>query len=375
MQISFPASFTQCICTWEEWKAHQFRYPVYRFEDNGSTYTIWGYDGPEIYICVLDYAEDITDKVDFDTHYKAGANGQLDIKTLDGRQRAATEKSDGSRANFYSHDWTDPTTWYQQAARTVTETAAPDGSDNTHKTYFLSHAPIIDTYHGKITQEDFLKDASGYSFRAIVTVNGTPKIEQDPHFGTGGDYTVDYAAGKIMFLSALDPVNDIVTVTYHWVDVATGNGVASRFTIAPVTGKKLVLTLAECQFSTDVNLKDTVIFEVWGIADYFLSTAQMISYGILPGIGYKVKLQTFVYKTLSDFQNDAMRAYPRYPDMGDPTNWRSQKVAVTVFDWDYIAGSYIQSSKGMEVRLYLQHDRAFDGWMATTTFYMISEDE
>jgi hypothetical protein len=294
--------------------------------------------------------------------------------TSDSRVRFSAEKGSGSRTNFYTCDWTDPTTWYQASTYVANETTTYDAGDTANKTWLLAHSPVIDNCHGNITQEDFIKDAAGHSYRVAVTVGGAAKVEQDPHFGTGGDYTVDYLHGKILFLSAQDPAA-VVVVTYHYVNMAPANGTASKFVIAPTAGKRLVLSLAECQFSTDVDMTDSVLFEIWGIADFFLTSAQMTAYGIPAGVGYKINLQTFVYKALSDFQNDAMRAYPTYPSLGNPSNWRSQVQPVTVFDWDYVTGSAIQATKGMEIRVYLQHDKPFNGWMATATLYMTSEDD
>ena len=285
-------------------------------------------------------------------------------RTADGRPRMAAEKSTAIRENFFSHDWADPTTWYQQSVYVASETATDSGD---HLIYTLAHSNVIDTYHGKITQEDFLKDAAGHSYRVQVKVAGVDKVEQDPHFGTGGDYTVDYALGKIVFLSAQNPVS-AVTVTYHY-----ENG--SRFTISSPSGFKLLIEQAEVQFSTDIDLKDSMIFEAVGIADYFLTPAQMSAYGIPAGIGYQISLQKFVYKSFSDFQNDAFKAYPSYPAMGDPTNWRAQKQPVTVFDWDYVSSFSLYSSKGMEIRMYLEHDIPCTGWMATATMYGTVEAE
>jgi hypothetical protein len=322
------------------------------------------------------------DKTDFEANYKsqcmAVASGDdalvrglvanrvplITPRTGDGRVRTASEKPTSTRTNFFSHDFCDKTTWYPNSVRVVAETATDSGD---HLTYSLSHQFVIDTYHGKLTGEDTLRDAANNSYRVVVKVNNVTKTEQDPHFGSGGDFTVNYVAGTITFLNALDPA-DVVTVTYHY---ATD----SKFTVKPTTGKKLSLELAEVQFSQDINPTDTVVFELRGIADYFYPPVYI---GNNPGQippGTVVSLQTFKYKAISDFHNDAFRSYPGYPAMGLQSNWRAQPQSVTVFDWDYLSATSLESSKGMEIVVYLEHDTPYEGYLATATFYCKSESE
>jgi len=283
-------------------------------------------------------------------------------RTDDGRLRTTSEKTTGQRTNFFSHKYNDPTTWYQKSIRVIEEVATDVGA---HTTYTLSHDTIIDTYHGKLTQEDDLRDSGGNSYRVVVKVDDVTKVEQDPHYGTGGDYTINYAAGSITFLSAQD-ANAVVEVTYHY-------ATSSCFTIAPPANTKLQLDIAEVQFSTDINPTDSIQFQVWGIADFFLTPAQMSAYGIPYGIGYKIQLQKLVYKTMVDFLNDAFRSYPTYLALGDSSNWRAQ--LQPVFDWDYLSSVFLFSSKGMEIRVLLEHDVPYEGYLATATFYCLVEAE
>ena len=289
---------------------------------------------------------------------------QIAPRTMDGRPRMSAEKNSAAKQNFFSHDWADPTTWYEQSVYVAGEVAVDSGD---HLTFDLANKKIIDTYHGKITQEDALLDAAGRSYRVAATVNGSPKVEQDPFYGTGGDFTVDYDQGKIVFL-APQPSGATVAVTYHYEH-------GSRFTVKPSPGMRLTLEQAEVQFSTDLDLRDTMIFEAFGVADHFLTPSQMGAYGIAPNTGAMISIQKFVYKTFSDFQNDAFKAYPIYPAMGLPGNWRSQIQPVTVFDWDYVSSLELCSSKGMEIRMYLEHDEPCVGWMATATMYCTTEIE
>jgi hypothetical protein len=285
-------------------------------------------------------------------------------RTADGRERTASEKSSANRTNFYTHDFTDPCSWYPKANRVVDETATDSGN---HTTYTLAHVNVIDSYHGRLTQEDDLLSTAGHSLRVAVKVNGVSKTEQDPHYGTGGDYTVNYELGHVIFTSAKS-AEDVVTVTYHY-------ATTSVFTVKPDAGKQLLIDIAEVQFSEDINPRDTVLFEVWGIADYFYPPMYVGNYpGQIPP-GTLVRLQRLAYKSMSDFHNDAFRSYPSYPALGDPNNWRAQSQPVTTFDWDYLGSVALSSAKGLEIRVSLEHDEPYDGYMATATFYCRAEED
>jgi hypothetical protein len=382
--INIAPQYTQRTYTWVTWKSlNALKGGQHQYDDNGALYKIWFYDGPEVNICTIwkgsvppaqiqggySQAQNDSDKADFEANFKPTGNMQLVPRTPDGRSRQAVEKSLNTRTNFYSHNWCDSTTWYQQSVYVSGETATTDGY---YTNYTLANHPVIDTYHGKLTLEDALKDSSNRSYRVSVKVDGYSKVEQDPHFGSGGDYTINYNTGVISFLTPLNAGN-VVTVNYHYANI-TGNGTASRFTMAPLAGKKISIQMAEAQFSTDVVLNDTTQFEVWGIADYFLTPAQMAGLGIPANIGYKIMLQRFTYKTFNDFQNDAFRTYPTVAAIGGG-GWRSQPVGMTVMDWDYVAATALHSISGMEIRAYLQHDAVMGGNMCTVTFYAFSESE
>jgi hypothetical protein len=275
--------------------------------------------------------------------------------TADGRLRIASEKTSQQRTTLYSPDWTDPTTWYQAAERMVDEVATDSGD---HLTYSLAIGNVIDLWHGKVLDEDNLVDANGNSYRVAVTVNGEAKTEQDPHYGTGGDYTVDYVAGTITFLSALN-ADDEVLVTHHRMT-------ASTWTVSPTAGKNLIVDFAEVQFSADVEVTDSIEFSLWGYVDVFAPQ-------LMPGVpsGTKIPLgATLRYKSMTDFQADAVRAYPSYPPLGG-NSWRGSPQAIHILDWDYVGSLTLYSAYGMEMRIRLQHDTPFGGWYATATFYCL----
>jgi hypothetical protein len=230
-----------------------------------------------------------------------------------------------------------------------------------YSAYSLAHPFVIDTYHGKITFEDVLKDSLGNSYRPQVSVNGVVKTEQDPHFASGGDYTIDYVAGVISFLAALQPT-DVVTVTYYYAQT-------SCFALVPKPGYRLLIGTVEVQFSEDIVLNDSIIFQAYGLVDVFAPQ-------LMPGIpsGTKIPIgDPLVYKNFSDLLNDSNGAYPAYPAFGG-TNWRALKKAAYLFVWDYTVGlTVLESQYGMEIRVCMQHDAPSAGAYGVATFYCTSE--
>jgi hypothetical protein len=271
-----------------------------------------------------------------------------------------TVKPMSPKLTLITPNWCDKTTWYEGSVYVEDEMARDSGD---HLRYELDQINLIDSYHGKVTFEDFLKDSSNRSYRVVVKVNGTVKTEQDPHYGTGGDYTVDYAGGVVNFLAALDPA-DIVLVSYHYASSAT-------FTLRPTTGKKLVISNVEVQFSEDLVMNDSVIFQAYGLVDVFAPQ-------LMPGIpsGTKIPLgDPLIYKTIGDLINDSNHAYPAYPAFGG-AGWRATKKATYIFAWEYTVGTtMLYASMGMEIRVSLQHETPHGGAYATATFYSTSEDE
>jgi hypothetical protein len=199
-----------------------------------------------------------------------------------------------------------------------------------------------------------------------VRVNAVTKIERDPHFGTGGDYTVDYAAGTVTFLSACQ-LEDVVEVTYHY-------AASSIYIIEPDAGKILIIDKVEAQFSEDISMNDTFLFQAFGLVDAFAPYLMEPPYN-LPS-GTKIPLgDPLAYKTLLDLLNDANHAYPLYPPLGG-NNWRALKKASCIFSWNYDVGATILHARhGMEIRVSLQHDAVCGGAFATATFYCSSEDD
>lgn len=350
--------------------------PTYYIQQGDGSYNVFVITD-ESYI--ISHIKD-ADISDFETNYKSEAvatssqddavvlgsiaNGLPFVKPRlsDGRVRISSEKTSASTVTFYSHNWCDQTTWYEKSIRVIGEVATNSG-DNL--TYTLARKNIIDSYHAKYTNEDYIIDTDGYSYRVSVKVDGVTKVEQDPHYMSGGNFTIDYEDGYVIFLSAQNP-SSVVMVNYHYAG-------SSNFTVKPLAGKALRLGVAEVQFSDDVIISDSVLFQPYGYVDAFAPQYMTTNGGPYPP-GTKIPLgNPLNYKSIQDYLNDSKKSYPTYPAIGGP-GWRGMQRPSIIMDWEYEGDKVLRYDQGMEIRVYLQHDNVFGGDYATVTFYCRSED-
>lgn len=337
----------------KKWLNGTYAYLPFIYAESATSYTIAAIDST----ITRTFSINKIDATEFEAGYKAMANKSLVPLTADYRQRVALEKPSGSRATQITFNWCDKTSWYPDAARIVDET--PTEPEN-EAYYQLAHTYLIDTYHGKIFGEDFLKDANNNSYRVVVKVDGVTKTEQNPHTGSGGDYTIDYVNGRITPLS-WSRGTGAVTVTYNYAQT-------SKFWVKPPTGCKLVVNAVEVQFAGNLDLTDTAIFQPRGLASYWAP-----QYG-LPA-GTKIPLgNPLMYKTIRNFYDDAMKSYPPYTALGG-NSWRGSQQAMILLDWDYTRTTDLYDSKGMDIEVRLEHDAAYGGEFATVTFYCDSTPE
>jgi hypothetical protein len=284
-------------------------------------------------------------------------DGSAIPRTQDNMAQFSVWPTEGARVTLVSPNWCDPTTWYGKAPRVVDEVAVWSSAN----TWQLAHNNIIDTYHGKISNEDFLKDAGGFDYRVHMTVNSVPRTEQNPATGSGGDFVVDYAAGTVTFLDGTQALDD-VRATYHY-------ATSSTFVLKPKPGKALKLRRVEVQFSDDVIINDSVTFQAYGLVDVFAPQ-------LMPGVpsGTLIPLgDPVVYKTLMDYINDSNGAVPLIPACGGP-GWRGTQHDIITLVWDYAAMTPLYAATGMEIRIALQHEIKMGGTSATATFYCLAED-
>lgn len=294
-------------------------------------------------------------------------------ETSDGKMIVSLWPTEGSRKTIVSHNFCDPTTWYQNSTEVLNETPSTLVAGTTFE---VSNDYLIDSFHAKLWEETKLTP----DYRVIVETSsdsGTTWVardEEDPHVeevsgSPDGDYVIDYDTGVITFHSSIG--SDLIRVSYHYADLT--NPLASHFVFEPAAGKALKLRRAEVQFTTDIILNDSVKFETYGYVDVFAPQLLQANGGPLPS-GTKIPISETIYNSMRDFYNEANGAQPTYPALGG-SGWRGLNVPVVVLQWDYAAVLPISSSAGMETHIYLVNNEVFGGTYATATVYGLSEDE
>lgn len=285
--------------------------------------------------------------------------------TSDKKPRVQIDPREGSSYNSPSINWCDKTTWFVTSSREddVVMDLVADTSGLTWET--PNDTVWVDVCHGKITGERNFREA----YRPIIKVDGEVKTEKTAE-NLVGDYTVDYRNGKISFEVAPGE-SALIQASFSKVN-------DSSWTIVPAPGKRLDIVAVEVQFSSDVELTDTIIFSVWGVVDYFaphLVSATPNYQSSFP-TGFKIPLKKYFYQTMDDFVNDSQRSYSVIPKLGG-SGWRGMKTDQYIFRWPYYEESVrrLHAFSGMELRVQLENNVELIGNKALATFYGISEKE
>jgi hypothetical protein len=223
-------------------------------------------------------------------------------------------------------------------------------------THYDFGSEVIDMEHGRVTFED-TKTNSAYGNETYV-----PKIQVNGNLVTSG-YAINYLTNQVVFTTPLT-AEDSVTSTYYKVNDST-------FTIAPTSGKKLVMEHVEVQFSKNVNFTDKELwFDIWAYNPYNPA-------------GPKVRAQAPVrYKNVKDFINESNNTLSTtVPAIGELTK------ECYIFAWQYPAARVLKSSQGAEIRLFIydpltgSKSNIFASKdndpveVATATFYCLSETD
>lgn len=99
MGLSLSTHLSQRTSQWTAWKATQaLKRLTTQYDDDGVTYTIYGYDGPEVHLCTIwkaavpdglqdtySQAQNDLDLADFEANYKTDANDVIEPRTADGK--------------------------------------------------------------------------------------------------------------------------------------------------------------------------------------------------------------------------------------------------------------------------------------------------
>jgi hypothetical protein len=318
--------------------------------DRGSYYLVtaesWG--GLQLQCRIEKPQPPSAEQVDYETHFKGKT--PTSRRTADGLPRQASEKPTDPKANTFSINLCDRTTWFPDAARITDEVLVPTGLQAQ-----LANTFIIDLTHGKVTNEHLVEGASGLVVRRAdnsvmverrwheqnLFIMG--KIPSEPAY----DYECNYATGLITFQAAPPPG---VKASYSYART-------SKTVIEPPAGQDLQIISVEVNFSDDVEMLDTVVFQpyVYNPADL----PNKVPYG-----------DSIQYKTVWDLIAESNGACPEIQSICSAPNLRGMGGRkARILNWAYATKTALSSAVGAELRLSLEHDFPFDGRYAVVTFY------
>lgn len=268
---------------------------------------------------------------------------------------------EGQEVVYATHSLCDMTTWYDESERVtgaaLTEAGGVWSSGDTH---------WIDMRHGKVFDERALivdqqaatpGDPHGYEI--VVTVDGVTKTQRAPFATSGGDYTVDYAAGTI---------TPVVSWAGATVLASYSKKVGHGWILRPTSGRALVIERSEIQFSVDIGMTSAVKIEVYGSVDIFAPQLLQENGGPLPP-GTPIPLEETIYDSIDQMIDEAIGMHPVIPPLssGTPRGYTQPRY---LFEFFYATGRPLFSSLEMFMRISV--DEVFTGERATATFYSTS---
>lgn len=308
--------------------------------------------------------------------------------------RVSYEKPELTEKWFHSYNWCDPTTWFQRSVRVTGEVLTRIGNSS-HK-FKANNSWIIDLVHGKYTEEDEISEP----YLAKVYVDGQLQTENMPLAYSNGsrDYELDYRSGIVTFHEPIES-QSIVTMDYSW-------AYNSTYRIVPEPGTRILIQDAEAEFTTDFDMRDTVIYQafVWAQvaalqAGVNLPTLQFILtqqyggtrdslmqfLGLVDGYGQPLQrdlqpldkvpidVEKRTYKTYWDFKAQSNGNYPVIPSVGGQL--RGTRADSITHPFNYRGRKTLDSAIGAEARIWLKTHTPFgtDQSKATATFYCLQE--
>jgi hypothetical protein len=288
----------------------------------------------------------------------------------------------GSEAYFFTHNYCDPCSWYQEAVKHTEVALSPNSSSRIWK--HSEHRHWIDLTHGRIFNEDAIPNATDYVPVIEVSTDGGSTWEQKAENSWDNndrDYRIEYEAGEVHFNADLDPSAQ-VRATFYKAGTA-------RFTIRPKPGRMLRIKYVETQYEADIEMTTNLVFEIWMYAAALAQTllasddsdevlmGQQLQAAIDGGLVQPTDMQQAirrVYKRLQDFYIESTGPFPTILRHGG-RNDRAMPADLHTIPFQYLSDRVLLSSAGVEVRIFNEGDIPFRGTFGNSTFYCISERE
>jgi hypothetical protein len=253
----------------------------------------------------------------------------------------------GNELVVCTHNFCDKTTWFGDSIR-VTDYICSSSLDGT--TFQLPQTNLINLASGKLFDEDAICADVTHGYAITVTIGENTLIERD-HFETaGGDFFVNHASGTI---TLINQTANAITASYSYATTST-------WYLIPDPGTAIDIETCEAQFSSNVILRDTIQFDIYGYNPYDLPN--------------KILYKSTGYKTMRNMIDEAIGSYPVIPAIGGDEG-RGITYPVYGFPFRYGTIRKMISSQGIELRIHLKNDKVFAGEHATATFYCTVKEE
>jgi len=378
--IKFGTGYIQIILSWTEFKTILLSKKLkiqYVINTNSEShyYEIFAVDEHIAYITLIfknnipgnyktTQAENDISKDDFEAHYVSISNKRLSTAMQDNEAiLVAPAGREGTEFTITTPNFCDKTTWYSSSERCndITLTSIDGGTS-----FSLSGSDEcwVDLYHGKILIEPEICNEKSHKYEIIVTVDNIVKTMREPFDISGGDYEVDYLAGTVIFFTP--QINSIVKASYNKV-------IDSKFYLMPKEGKYLDVEDVEVQFTSDVTMKDRIVFEIQGYVQYFAPQLCDLYGGPYPA-NTLIPLQKTWYDTFYQLIDEALGSYPVIPAIGGSAG-RGTLHSTYGFPMRYATVRRMNHSYGLRSCVYLNKDIPFEGERSTATFYCVQNSE
>ncbi len=362
-----------------------------QYDDQPDVYQIFAIDANVAYVATIfksevpysslgDYSQEQNDadKTEFETSYKNQSNSAIHKRDTEGRSISVSEPRVGDEVIVVTHNFCDKCSWYGDSIR-VTDVILTGSVDHLS---FSSGIPYwIDMASGRVLNDDGEVDrqrtenpGDPHGWQVVVKVDGIAATMREPFQPSGGDYEVIYENGSVNFF---EPVTGSVAASFSY---AAG----STWYLTPVAGTVVKVEAAEADFSNDIVMNDSIEYSFWGYAAAF--APEYVEAGALQPTD-RVKLKAKLYKRYQQILQEAIGTYPVIPPNAATQEHaalelnefrrrsRGAKGQSISVPFRYGTINEIPASYGVQMRVRLVHDQAYDGECATTTFYCTSNSE
>lgn len=206
MVLALAPQYTQRIHTWTNWKIVQLaKVGLHQYDDDGTIYTIYFYDGPEVHLCNIwkdtvpdgvingGYSQEQNDldKIDFEDNYKVDSNQAIDKLAASGVKGQSPAKGLGGFAP-------DPTNnpYQPNADEIVSLYVDGEGSLVTRGAILTDEGSFRDDFTGSALEVDLTGTLTFTNGSRIVTGSETiftNEISRDHYIKLKSDDTIYWA--------------------------------------------------------------------------------------------------------------------------------------------------------------------------------------